>query len=1042
METLTDIVARIARRDPVRAEATLQADIRSFILSAELNLDDEQVYDVPMESQLGDGTRRRIDIETGSTVIEVKKDLTRRPVLHDAVEQLGRYVRHRCDETGTRFLGILTDGAHWYLYVPDPRHGDKPDGDDARHGIIEADHLLISSGEDAEELRYWLGTVLATRENLPPTGEAIIRELGSNSPAHAADHTTLRALYAQSRRQPEVALKHELWGKMLRTAFGSGFKDDESLFIDHTLLVLTAEIIAHAALGLDIAAIARQSPASLATGTAFAEARIRGVVESDFFDWPTEVPDGLSFIRSLTTRISRFDWSHPDHDVLKHLYEAVISPETRQALGEYYTPDWLAEAMVEDTVTDPLSQRVLDPSCGSGTFLFHAVRAYLAAAQAAGIQTGEALTSLTSHVYGMDLHPVAVTLARVTYLLAIGTDRLQQRKGALSVPVFLGDSLQWEERADLLTDDDAVTISTAGSDLAQGQEAFALESPLFDDDLVFPRSIIANAERFDELLSEMARLALDSSKKKPDNKLIDPVLDRLQIADGAARDTVRRTFSKMRDLQRRGRDHIWGYYVRNLIRPLWLALPDNRVDVLVGNPPWLRYNKMSGAMQDRYRLMAQAKGLLSGPKGASSRDLSTLFVVRALDRYGTPDARFAFVMPHGTITRYPHEGFRSGQWGPAQEAVFATSWDLQPLSRATGFPMTSCVVRGWASTRAGAMSPVTREWTGKRVSTRTPWSEASTRITRAKGRVHVQQRDDAEVSPYDKRFRQGAIIVPRVLFFIEKQDAGPLGLGAGRVKVLSRRSSLEKAPWKQVESLTGTVEEDFLHPVHLGETLLPYRMAEPLTAVIPISLSDPRSIADAEEIERYADLDAWWEHVEYVWREHRVARERKPLLERMDYASQLSAQLPLSHVQRVVYSKAGNQLTASRVSNPSVLIDHKLYWAPVRSEDEGRYLVGILNSRVLLERIQPMQAVGLFGPRDFDKNVFKVPFGGYDAADPRHQTLVKLVERAEELAASTDVTGAKDFKAARKTIRDALDASGLSEQIEPAVDAVLPHVDL
>lgn len=101
-------------------------------------------------------------------------------MLRDAVDQLGRYVRHRCDETGTRFLGILTDGAHWYLYVPDPRTDTKLDGYDAGHGIIEADHLLISSGEDAEEPRYRLGTVLATRE--PPTGETIIRELGSNSP--------------------------------------------------------------------------------------------------------------------------------------------------------------------------------------------------------------------------------------------------------------------------------------------------------------------------------------------------------------------------------------------------------------------------------------------------------------------------------------------------------------------------------------------------------------------------------------------------------------------------------------------------------------------------------------------------------------------------------------------------------------------------------------------------------------------------------------------------------------------------------------------
>ena len=63
---------------------------------------------------------------------------------------------------------------------------------------------------------------------------------------------------------------------------------------------------------------------------------------------------------------------------MKVLYESVISANERHRLGEYYTPDWLAEEIVSQVVTDPLAQRVLDPGCGSGTFLFHAVRRYLA----------------------------------------------------------------------------------------------------------------------------------------------------------------------------------------------------------------------------------------------------------------------------------------------------------------------------------------------------------------------------------------------------------------------------------------------------------------------------------------------------------------------------------------------------------------------------------------------------------------------------------------------------------------------------------------
>jgi hypothetical protein len=51
--------------------------------------------------------------------------------------------------------------------------------------------------------------------------------------------------------------------------------------------------------------------------------------------------------------VARFDWTNVEHDVLKVLYESVIGAETRRRLGDYYTPDWLADQIVATTVTDP-----------------------------------------------------------------------------------------------------------------------------------------------------------------------------------------------------------------------------------------------------------------------------------------------------------------------------------------------------------------------------------------------------------------------------------------------------------------------------------------------------------------------------------------------------------------------------------------------------------------------------------------------------------------------------------------------------------------
>ena len=121
------------------------------------------------------------------------------------------------------------------------------------------------------------------------------------------------------------------------------------------------KVIAHKLLGLDIMHIPAKE---LINGRRFAVAGIHGVIDSDIFDWIIEA-GGQQVVEELARRIRYFDFSRVEHDLLKYLYEGVISAETRKQLGEYYTPDWLAEMVVDDAITAPLSQSLFDPSCGS-----------------------------------------------------------------------------------------------------------------------------------------------------------------------------------------------------------------------------------------------------------------------------------------------------------------------------------------------------------------------------------------------------------------------------------------------------------------------------------------------------------------------------------------------------------------------------------------------------------------------------------------------------------------------------------------------------
>lgn len=307
-----ELFSRLVKRNNQRTEAEIQADVRQFILSAPFELEKGDLVEVLLESPVGD--RRRIDVEAGSTVIEVKRDLRRERIKREAEVQLSGYVQFRTKETGLRYVGVLTDGTEWICYE-----------------LFEGNLRQVSSltlenlATEVERLVVWLEGVLATARDIAPTAQNIETRLGAGSTVYALDRATLASLFAVNKKNPTVLLKRTLWARLLTSALGTQFSDTDDLFIEHTLLVNTSEVIAHAILGL---AVETLNPTAILSGDKFDEAGIYGVVEPDFFDWVAEVEGGEVFIRTLAKRLSRFAWEAVEQDLLKVLYESVIGAET------------------------------------------------------------------------------------------------------------------------------------------------------------------------------------------------------------------------------------------------------------------------------------------------------------------------------------------------------------------------------------------------------------------------------------------------------------------------------------------------------------------------------------------------------------------------------------------------------------------------------------------------------------------------------------------------------------------------------------------
>ncbi|WP_036291240.1 hypothetical protein [Methylosinus sp. PW1] len=263
---------------------------------------------------------------------------------------------------------------------------------------------------------------------------------------------------------------------------------------------------------------------------------------------------------------------------------------------------------------------------------------------------------------------------------------------------------------------------------------------------------------------------------------------------------------------------------------------------------------------------------------------------------------------------------------------------------------------------------------------------------------------------------------------------GRLGADTAAPVVTSRRSGLEKKPWKDLPGVENKVEAEFLRPVLLGESILPYRIWRPFEAVVPVDAEAVVLDAEAALNRGYDGLNGWMRKAEKLWNAN-AESESMTLVGRWNYHNELGAQFPIPKL-RVVYAKAGSLLAASVVRDANFVIDHMLYWSAPASEAEARYLCAIINSETTRARAEAWQARGQWGARHFDKVIFNLPIPRFDAKDATHAALAKAAAKAEKLAAGLVLPEGVKFQRARRLVREALADAGVAQEI----DALVAHL--
>ena len=526
------------------------------------------------------------------------------------------------------------------------------------------------------------------------------------------------------------------------------------------------------------------------------------------------------------------------------------------------------------------------------------------------------------------------------------------------------------------------------------------------------------------------------------------------IDDSVERRVMDNTIATMKRLHDKGRNHIWAYYARNMVRPV--VLSRSKVDVVIGNPPWINYNQTADILRDELlNLSRNAYGIWAGGRYATHQDVAGLFFARSVDLYLKDGGVIGFVLPHSALQAGQYSKWCSGQWrarksGPSVQVDFTLkpAWDLERLIPNDFFPVPASVVFARKLSQDVSGKPLAgsvERWQGR--SGADDVRRESAGITDTGG---------AGGSPYAGYSRQGATIVPRCFFFVEETANTAIVQAAPTVTVNPRRGNLDKAPWKGLDltAITGqTVENRHLFDVHLGETIAPYVALEPLRVLLPLKRGDVAIPTDDNGpggirlggLERR--MRERWQTVSSLWEDNKALANRLNLLERLDYVHNLSSQLewqnnPNGRTVRLVYTTSG-QPTAGLLGEDGILVDHVLYWISCRNIAEANYLLAVINSVALYNAVSGMMPKGQFGARHLHKHLWKLPIPEFDPKQKLHTAIAKAGATAaavagEKLASLREQRGDElTVTIARRELRTWLRTSREGKAVEIAVGKLL-----
>ncbi len=871
------------------------------------------------------------------------------------LDQVGRYINAEKpneirgldtseDDMDLPWLGIVTDSQIWYIFE------------------------LTDTG--LKTLTEWKGRRLDST-NIHMLKKLLVdRKVGKEwAPEDPTDMfkeslEILTDTYEKKKDVRDVITQRELWYRQLKISGNQpdgGHKDE--LFVLHTLLIVISTKISEM----------------------YGSAEIR----YGFASWAKDT-DGFSYVDAL---IKERNWKQTTADTLRAIYMGLVDKKDRHIYGEYYTPDWLAEKLCMDVIDDEYIESwvrsgndhnankslggIMDPACGSGTFLYHAVRRIINSKPVIdATMTDRDLTDMiVQMIYGIDIHPVAVAMAKANILRA-----LPDKPGA-PLHVYQGDSLQITRNVD---DDEQQRIDELESHIFKitSREGTEIRMPLE----------FIQSKNFDAKMHQFVKAAVHGRAF--------PARVDDDIKEESRREVLHKAFNVLTNVCRKEGNDIWAWYVINYAGVYLLKQSVSRI---VANPPWVRMSSIQDeARKNETIQLAKKLDLWSGGKNATGFNIASLFVLQCQKIYGLEDMISGWVLPDAAM--------KGGNWIKYVEQTKApVVYDLGDLA----FPEHSkACVNMFGMSRQKPQRLVMNDGEG----TPNP-SESWDTLNQKSKFISIKQYKIKKSEWFEDKkpiAHQGATIVPHCLVILEntkKYENRIYGTTKHSVQGVWRGMTFE---------VNDGVPKIWMHDVLSNKNgLYPFVVGTPYNVILPIDNNGA--------FLKNRNNEKWWRHVSDIYSAHCGTGTTTPktLEERLNFNNALSNQFPFNK-HLVLYNKSGANLYAARQIKPMLCTDN-LYLVRTRSMSESLFLVGILNADYLHDRFQQTRK----SDRDFHTYFWhEIPIPRFNEKNPNHVKLVNYAKHAEQVASGIpDPTYNK--------IKQALRDDGVSQNIDSVVSEII-----